>query len=83
MLAMLIGAVGRTALGNEQLLVHWATRDEDFGVGEEELSAELHAVGAEGWQQVLAELRPAAKAPPSGPWTSVFRASACPERPRE
>jgi hypothetical protein len=44
MLAMLIGAVGRTALGNEQLLVHWATRDEDFGVGEEELSAELRAL---------------------------------------
>jgi hypothetical protein len=66
MLAMLIGAVGRTALGNEQLLVHWATRDEDFGVGEEELSAELHAVGAEGWQQVLAELRAPAEEPSSG-----------------
>jgi hypothetical protein len=43
-------------LGKQQLLVHWATRDEDFGVSEEDLSSELQAAGAEGWQQVLAEL---------------------------
>jgi len=66
MLAMLIGVVGSTALGNQQLLVHWATRDGGFGVGEEELSAELQVLGAEGWQQVLAELRAPIEEPSSG-----------------
>lgn len=56
-LAMLVGSVGRGVLGNQQLLVHWATRDEDFGVNEDDLLAELQAAGAEGWQQVLDELR--------------------------
>jgi plasmid stability protein len=64
-LAMLIGAVGRTVLGNQHLLIHWATREQDFGVSEEELSAELQAAGAEGWQQVLAELRDPAEEPPA------------------
>ena len=65
MLAILIGAVGRTVLGNQQLLIHWATREEDFGVSEEDLSAELQAAGAEGWQQVLAELRAPVEKPAS------------------
>jgi hypothetical protein len=56
-LAMLVGSVGRGVLGNQQLLVHWATRDEDFGVNEDDLFAELQAAGAEAWQQVLDELR--------------------------
>lgn len=55
-LAMLVGSVGRGVLGNQQLLVHWATRDENFGVSEDDLFAELQAAGAEGWQQVLDEL---------------------------
>lgn len=54
---MLVGSVGRGVLGNQQLLVHWATRDEAFGVNEDDLFAELQAAGAEGWQQVLDELR--------------------------
>jgi plasmid stability protein len=64
-LSMLVGAVGRTVLGNQQLLVHWATREDDFGISDEVLSAELQAAGAEGWQQILAELRASADEPPS------------------
>jgi hypothetical protein len=65
-LAMLVGSVGRGVLGNQQLLVHWATRDEDFGVSEDDLFAELQAAGAEGWQQVLDELQaPGAPTPAS------------------
>jgi hypothetical protein len=30
-LAILVGGVGRPVLANQQLLVHWATRDETFG----------------------------------------------------
>ena len=55
-LAILVGAVGRAVLANQQLLVHWATRDEGLGVNEDDLFAELQAAGGEAWQQVLDEL---------------------------
>jgi len=55
--AALLGAVGRAALGVEQLLVHWATREGSLGLSEEELFAELQVLGADGWSQVLEELR--------------------------
>lgn len=62
-LVMLVGAVGRAVLANQQLFVHWATRDQDFGVNEDDLFAELQAAGTEGWQQVLDELRATYDAP--------------------
>jgi len=54
--AALIGAVGRTAIGLQQLLVHWAAREGGLDDDEDELLAEVTAVGVEGWQQVLDEL---------------------------
>ena len=63
--ASLTGAVGRAALGTQALILHWAGRDGALGVDEEELSAELQAVGAEAWQQVLDELRVPIERPPS------------------
>jgi plasmid stability protein len=63
-LAILVGAVGRGVLANQQLLVHWATRDEGLGVNEDDLFAELQAAGGEAWQQVLDELCVLHKEPP-------------------
>jgi hypothetical protein len=54
-LALLVGAVGRPVLANQQLMVHWATRDGGYGVNEDDLLAELQAAGAESWAQVLDE----------------------------
>jgi hypothetical protein len=59
----LIGAVGRVVIANQQLLLHWATREDGLGIDEDTLFAELQASGAEGWQQVLNELRPTDKEP--------------------
>jgi hypothetical protein len=58
-LAILVGAVGRPVLANQQLLVHWATRDGAYGVNEDDLLAELQAAGAESWAQVLEEAQEA------------------------
>jgi hypothetical protein len=55
-LSILIGAVGRQVIGDQQLLLHWAVRDGDLGINEDDLFAELQAAGAEGWRQVLDEL---------------------------
>ena len=55
--AFLTGAVGRAAMGTQALIVHWVGREDALGVDEERLSAELQAVGAEAWQQVLHGLR--------------------------
>ena len=66
-LVMLVGAVGRAVLANQQLFVHWATRDEAFGVNEDDLFAELQADGAEGWQQVIDELRSTFEEPTTAP----------------
>jgi hypothetical protein len=57
-LVILLGAVGRCVIANQQLLVHWASRDEGLGVNEDDLFAELQAAGAEGWAQVLDDLQP-------------------------
>ena len=63
--ASLTGAVGRTAMATQALILHWAGRDDALGVDEDELSAELQGVGAEAWQQVLDELRGPAEESPS------------------
>jgi hypothetical protein len=55
--AALIGAVGRSSISVQQLLVFWASREGGLGVNQEELMAELEVAGAAGWQQVLDELR--------------------------
>jgi hypothetical protein len=56
-LASMVSGVGRSAIGSQRLLVHWATREDALGVNKDDLDAELQAVGAEGWAQVLDELR--------------------------
>jgi hypothetical protein len=62
--AALIGAVGQSAIGVQQLLVFWASRDGGLGVSQEELMAQLQVAGAEAWQQVLDELRAPAEGKP-------------------
>lgn len=56
-LASMVSGVGRSAIGSQRLLVHWATREDALGLNEDDLDAELQAVGAEGWAQVLDEMR--------------------------
>ena len=56
-LGVLMGALGRAMVANQQLLVHWATREDVMGINEDDLLAELQVMGAEGWQQVLDELK--------------------------
>lgn len=58
-----IGAVGRVVIANQQLLLHWATQEDGLRIDEDTLFAELQACGAEGWQQVLDELRATGKEP--------------------
>jgi hypothetical protein len=59
-----IGAVGRVVIANQQLLLHWATREDGLRIDEDTLFAEPQASGAEGWQQMLDELRATGKEPP-------------------
>jgi hypothetical protein len=44
-------------IGNQQLLLYWASREDGLRIPEDHLFAEMQACGAEGWQQVLDELR--------------------------
>ena len=46
--------LGPPTLGTQRLLAHWATRD-GVKVNEDELLAEVRAVGAEEWEQAVAE----------------------------
>jgi hypothetical protein len=47
--------LGPPTLGTQRLLAHWATRDGGVKVNEDELLAELRAVGADEWEQAIAE----------------------------
>jgi hypothetical protein len=64
--AALIGAVGRSSIGTQQLLVFWASRDGALDFSQEELMAQLQVSGAEGWQQVLDELAEPIDSKPEG-----------------
>ena len=44
-----------TPLGRSGLLAHWAARDGGVKVNEDELLAEVRAVGADEWEQAIAE----------------------------
>ena len=59
----------KPTFGMLRLLVHWATRDRSLKVDEDELLAELRAIGADDWEQAVADaerdLAEGAKAPPS------------------
>ncbi len=47
--------VGPSTLGMLRLLAHWAAQDGSVKVGEDEVVAEVRAVGAEEWDQLISE----------------------------
>jgi hypothetical protein len=47
--------LGPPTLGTQRLLAHWASRDGSVKVGEDELLAEVRTVGADEWEQAVAE----------------------------
>ena len=47
--------LGPPTLGTQRLLAHWATRDGAVKVSEDELLAEVRSVGADEWEQAVAE----------------------------
>jgi hypothetical protein len=47
--------LGPPTLGTQRLLAHWAARDGSIKVGEDELLAEVRTVGADEWEQAVAE----------------------------
>jgi hypothetical protein len=47
--------LGPPTLGTQRLLAHWAARDGGVKVNEDELLAEVRAVGADEWEQAVAE----------------------------
>ncbi len=55
--------LGPPTLGTQRLLAHWATRDGGVKVAEDELLAELRAVGADEWEQAVSEAERALPGP--------------------
>jgi hypothetical protein len=55
--------LGPPTLGTQRLLAHWATRDGGVKVSEDELLAELRAVGADEWEQAISEAERALPGP--------------------
>ena len=49
------GPSGPPTLGTQRLLAHWAARDGSVKVGEDELLAEVRTVGADEWEQAIAD----------------------------
>jgi len=47
--------LGPPTLGTQRLLAHWAARDGGVKVSEDELLAEVRTVGADEWEQAVAE----------------------------
>jgi hypothetical protein len=47
--------LGPPTLGTLRLLAHWAARDGAVKVNEDELLAEVRVVGADEWEQAVAE----------------------------
>jgi Ribbon-helix-helix protein, copG family len=47
--------LGPSTLGIQRLLAHWAARDGGVKVNEDELLAEVRSVGADEWEQAVAE----------------------------
>jgi Ribbon-helix-helix protein, copG family len=48
--------LGPSTLGTQRLLAHWAARDGGVKVSEDELLAEVRSVGADEWEQAIAEV---------------------------
>ena len=65
---LVVELLGPSTLGTQRLLAHWATRDGAVKVSEDELLAEVRSVGADEWEQAVAEAErdlPEAPDPPS------------------
>jgi Ribbon-helix-helix protein, copG family len=52
---LVLELLGPSTLGTQRLLAHWATRDGTVKVSEDELLAEVRSVGADEWEQAVAE----------------------------
>lgn len=61
---MAVDILGPSTLGTQRLLAHWAARDGGVKTSEDELLAEVRSVGADEWEQAVAE------AERDLPWTS-------------
>ena len=60
---VVVELLGPPTLGTQRLLAHWATRDGGVKVNEDELLAELRAVGADEWEQAVSEAERALSGP--------------------
>jgi hypothetical protein len=54
-LRLALDLLGPPTLGTQRLLAHWATGTGGLKVGEDELLAEVRAVGADEWEQAVTE----------------------------
>ena len=52
---VVVELLGPPTLGTQRLLAHWAARDGGVKVSEDELLAEVRTVGADEWEQAVAE----------------------------
>lgn len=52
---LVLELLGPSTFGTQRLLAHWATRDGAVKVSEDELLAEVRSVGADEWEQAVAE----------------------------
>ena len=52
---VVVELLGPPTLGTQRLLAHWAARDGGVKVSEDELLAEVRTVGADEWDQAVAE----------------------------
>ena len=52
---MAVDILGPSTLGTQRLLAHWAARDGGVKTSEDELLAEVRSVGADEWEQAVAE----------------------------
>jgi hypothetical protein len=52
---ILLELLGPPTLGTQRLLAYWAARDRAVNVSEDELMAEVRTVGADEWEQAVAD----------------------------
>ncbi len=52
---LVLELLGPSTLGTQRLLAHWATRDGTVKVSEDELLAEVRSLGADEWEQAVAD----------------------------
>ena len=52
---VVVELLGPPTLGTQRLLAHWAARDGGVKLSEDELLAEVRTVGADEWDQAVAE----------------------------